>query len=60
MTLILNKLELVEPNLREEAMFRVRTLPALVRFPLFADSLCSRKVKTKWGGSGGRERSHMN
>lgn len=60
MILILNKLELVEPNLREEAMFRVCTLPARVRLSLFADSLCSRKNQEKMGWVWGRERSHMN
>lgn len=55
MTLILNKLELVEPNLREEAMFRVCKLPARVRFPLSADSLCLRKVREKGGGGGGEK-----
>lgn len=61
MILILNKLELMEPNLHEEAMFRVCKLPARVRFPLFADSLCLRKVREKGGGSGGekgRKESH--
>lgn len=59
MILILNKLELVESNLREEAMFRVCKLPARVRFPLFADSLRLRKVR-KRGRGRGRGRSHMN
>lgn len=55
MILILNKLELVEPDLHEEAMFRVCKLPARVRFALFADSLCLRKVRKNRGSGWGEK-----